>query len=100
MANKPTTKNSSKMPLGHAKFNKPAEDYAPPHTMTGKKLTGQEAMRQGEYAEDKAAKDVDHFDPIKNGVGYGKTKEPKTSGIEMRGAGAATKGKISRGPMA
>jgi hypothetical protein len=26
--------------------------------------------------------------------------EPKTSGIEMRGAGAATKGRMSRGPMA
>jgi hypothetical protein len=30
-----------------------------------------------------------------------KTKgEPKTSGIKMRGAGAATKGVVSRGPMA
>ena len=26
--------------------------------------------------------------------------EPKTSGIEMRGAGAATKGRMCRGPMA
>lgn len=25
---------------------------------------------------------------------------PKTTGIEMRGAGAATKGRMSRGPMA
>jgi hypothetical protein len=29
-----------------------------------------------------------------------KTRGPKTDGIEMRGAGAATKGRMSRGPMA
>ena len=29
-----------------------------------------------------------------------KTREPKSTGIEMRGAGAATKGRVSRGPMA
>ena len=27
-------------------------------------------------------------------------KEPKTSGVKMRGTGAATKGTMSRGPMA
>jgi hypothetical protein len=29
-----------------------------------------------------------------------KNRPPKTDGIEMRGAGAATKGRMSRGPMA
>ena len=97
---KATKKNSSKLPLGHAKFNKPAEDYAPPHTMKGKKVTGQEPMEHGEYAEDKTANSATLKEALRNGIGYGKTKEPKTSGIEMRGAGAATKGRMSRGPMA
>jgi hypothetical protein len=33
-------------------------------------------------------------------VTLGKLKEIKTSGIKMRGVGAATKGTMSRGPMA
>jgi hypothetical protein len=34
------------------------------------------------------------------GISKGNTSEPKTSGIETRGNGAATKGRIARGPMA
>ena len=82
------------------KFNKPASTYAKPHTMTGKKITGQEAMDEGTYVQEKSAKDTSLKDPVKSGVSYGMTKETKTSGIKMRGAGAATKGRISRGPMA
>lgn len=33
-------------------------------------------------------------------VTIGPLYEPKTTGIKMRGAGAATKGTMSRGPMA
>jgi hypothetical protein len=33
-------------------------------------------------------------------VTIGPLHEPKTTGIKMRGAGAATKGTMSRGPMA
>ena len=96
---KPTTKNSPAVQTGHARNNKPANDYAIPHTMQGKKITGNEVMERGEYATSKAGKDVDIKDPLPNGVSYGQAKE-KTSGIEMRGAGAATKGRMSRGPMA
>ena len=39
---------------------------------------------------------VKHSTPVT----IGKLGEPKTSGIKMRGAGAATKGFMSRGPMA
>jgi len=56
-------------------------------------------MERGTYAREKAAKDVTNSDPIKGGVSYGMAVE-KTDGIEMRGAGAATKGRMSRGPMA
>jgi hypothetical protein len=74
--------------------------YAEPHTMDGKKITGQEKVDSRTYAYEKSAKDADLKDPVRNGVSYGVSKEPKTSGIEMRGAGAATKGRMSRGPMA
>ena len=77
-----------------------AAKYAEPHTMVATKITGEEVMKAGTYAYEKSAKDAELKDPVPNGVSYGKTKEPKTSGIEMRGAGAATKGRMSRGPMA
>jgi len=99
---KATKKNSPAVRTGHAKNDKPASDYAAPHTMSGKKYTVEsfQAMEDAiPYSTTKAAKDVNIKDPIPNGVGYGQAKE-KTSGIEMRGAGAATKGRMSRGPMA
>ena len=83
-----------------AKDNKPASKYAKPHTMDGKMIDGTEVMEAGEYAHTKAAKDVKIKDPLPNGVSYGVDMEPKTTGIEMRGAGCATKGRMSRGPMA
>ncbi len=59
-------------------------------------------------APSKHIKDIAHVDVFTNtndtdrstSVTLGKLNEPKTSGIKMRGAGAATKGTMSRGPMA
>jgi hypothetical protein len=80
-----------------------ASVYAAPHDMNGKTSksveTGMAPMEAGVYANTKAAKDVDLKDPVPNGVSYGMGKE-KTDGVKMRGAGAATKGTMSRGPMA
>ena len=93
---KPTTKNSSPMPLGHAKENKDASVYK----SNGASVeAGMAPMKAGVYANTKAAKDVDIKDPVPNGVSYGTARE-KTDGITMRGYGAATKGIKSRGPMA
>ena len=39
---------------------------------------------------------VKHSTPVT----IGELKEPKTTGIKMRGSGAATRGFMSRGPMA
>jgi hypothetical protein len=73
-----------------------AKVYAKPHTMTGKEVKastnpGKEPNRSkldtldmSVGAESKSAGD----------------KQVKTSGIKMRGTGAATKGLMSRGPMA
>ena len=74
--------------------NKPASTYAKPHTMSGK----------GVDAKESVVKSGNSVDAIKMSLGSqvfkSQNDEVKTSGIEMRGAGAATKGRMSRGPMA
>jgi hypothetical protein len=94
---KPTTKNSSAMPLGHAKNNKDAKSYEGNGTSVA---AGMAPMKSGEYAYTKSAKDASITDPVPNGVSYGNSKEPKTDGIITRGNGAATKGLKARGSMA
>lgn len=77
-----------------------ADVYATPHTMTGKVINGAEVMEEGgEWGRRKSAREASIKDPLISGVSYGIGHE-KTDGIEMRGTGAATKGKMSRGPMA
>jgi len=97
---KPTTKNSSKLVVGKNRDDKPASDYARPHTMAGKVIDGTEVMEMGDYATEKSAKTANIKDPLPpSAVSWGKgtTKE---DGLETRGNGAATKGRIARGPMA
>ncbi len=72
-----------------------AKVYATPHTMTGKVVK----------ATDNPGSGPDHSDANTVNMSVGNiSRRPqpaaKTSGIKMRGAGAATKGFMSRGPMA
>jgi hypothetical protein len=72
-----------------------AKVYAPPHTMKGNKVVATENPGSG--------KNLSRADTVEMTVGnINKSSggEPKTSGIKMRGTGAATKGLMSRGPMA
>ena len=69
--------------------------YATPHTMTGKVVTASPNPGSG----------PDHSDANTVNMSVGninRRAQPaaKTTGIKMRGAGAATKGFMSRGPMA
>ena len=73
----------------------PAETYAEPHTMSGKKIT---------TAKSAVTKPGNGVDQVNMSVG-GYTKnnnQPvnKHGGMKQRGSGAATKGFTSRGPMA
>jgi hypothetical protein len=78
------------------KFNGQATEYAPPHTMSGKVFNvasveagvadNKEYLRNANVSV--ANSRSNDYPPI------------KTDGIQMRGTGAATKGKMSRGPMA
>ena len=72
-----------------------ASVYATPHTMTGKVVK----------ASDNPGSGPDHSDANTVNMSVGninRRAQPaaKTTGIKMRGAGAATKGFMSRGPMA
>ena len=83
----PTTKNSPKVVTGKNPNNKPAETYASRGT--------QDKLK---YIEGKQA--IDDLNPSAGTVSKGNYKPIKTTGIETRGNGAATKGRIARGPMA
>ena len=67
--------------------------YAPPHTMTGKPVK----------ASTNSGPDYSDASTVNMTVGNINRRsfpEAKTTGIVTRGNGAATKGRIARGPMA
>jgi hypothetical protein len=73
-----------------------ANVYAKPHTMSGKVVKPSENPGK----EPNRSK-LDTLDPSIVNLSKSAGNEPtKTSGIKMRGTGAATKGVMSRGPMA
>jgi hypothetical protein len=73
-----------------------AEVYAKPHTMDGK--AGVDIKNSGYQGGNRlTANDVNMS--VGN-ISRDPYKEPKTSGIKIRGTGAATKGVMARGPMA
>jgi hypothetical protein len=76
-----------------------ASVYAQPHDMSGKAITA-----DTEYKTDPNTMSADESTPggmPSRRVSIGNmTRGPKTTGIKMRGTGAATKGVMSRGPMA
>ena len=69
-----------------------ASVYAPPHTMDGKAMKASSGPNRSK------------LDTLDVAIGaYSKSagdEQAKTTGIKMRGAGCATKGVMSRGPMA
>ena len=66
--------------------------YAEPHTMDGKKVTAKVPEKRGTAY-------MNEMNISVGGASKGNYKEPKTSGIKIRGTGAATKGVMARGPM-
>ena len=93
---KPTKKNSPAIHKPAKKFNGPASEYAPPHTMDDKPVSvtsvhagvesNKEYLRNANVSV--ANSRSNDYPPV------------KTSGIKIRGTGAATKGLMARGPMA
>jgi hypothetical protein len=69
--------------------------YATPHTMTGKEAKISSNPGSGPDRSSASTVNMSVGNITRN-----PQPEAKTSGIKMRGAGAATKGVMSRGPMA
>ena len=69
--------------------------YAKPHTMDGK------AMKVTSNGKEPSSSKLDTLDVSVGAISKSAGNEAiKTTGIKMRGTGAATKGLMSRGPMA
>jgi len=66
--------------------------YAKPHTMDAKKDKAQVPEKTGDAY-------MNEMNPSVAGISKGNYKETKTTGIKIRGTGAATKGVMARGPM-
>lgn len=81
-----------------------AEVYAEPHTMSGKKIGTKEVMKAVSRPPDPNTLSSKQMTPGGQNVARVSMGDPasdnvKTTGIKMRGTGAATKGVMSRGPM-
>lgn len=73
-----------------------ASVYAKPHTMTGKAVKAEENPGKAPNRSK-----LDEYDVSIGAISKSAGNEPtKTSGIKIRGTGAATKGVMARGPMA
>jgi uncharacterized protein (DUF2141 family) len=75
--------------------------YAEPHTMSGGKVDTKECISVARDPNTLAAKDVKPGKPaMRVSMGDPNADDVKTTGIKIRGTGAATKGVMARGPMA
>lgn len=79
-----------------AKNNKPASAYAKPHTMSGKAAP----ISTNPGKEPNRSKLSEYDVSVGNVSKSAGDEKVKTSGIKIRGTGAATKGTMARGPMA
>ena len=95
MATNVKTKPAEAYPLGHAKENKAAEAYV----KNGVGVNFMEEVTKREFTNKKAAYEVSSKDPAMTvSVGYNDVVNPYGTG-EMRGYGAATKGRKISGKM-
>jgi len=72
----------------------PASVYAQPHTSGGKALEEKDIGFSVQMPTRK------NWTPLNGGVSIGHNDTVESTGIETRGNGAATKGRMARGPMA
>ena len=70
-----------------------AKTYAAPHDMSGK-------ATQPKVNTESGAKVMDNLNVSIGTISKGNYPETKTTGIQVRGGKAQTKGKMARGPMA
>jgi hypothetical protein len=81
-----------------------ADVYAKPHTMKGTAMSAKDVMKAVSRKPDPNTLKATDMKPggqpaPRVSAGDPDRQDVKTSGIKMRGTGAATKGVMSRGPM-
>jgi hypothetical protein len=81
-----------------------ADVYAKPHTMKGTAMSAKDAMKAVSRKPDPNTLKATDMKPggqpaPRVSAGDPDRDDVKTTGIKMRGTGAATKGTMSRGPM-
>ena len=81
-----------------------ADVYAKPHTMKGTAMSAKDAMKAVSRKPDPNTLKATDMKPggqpaPRVSAGDPNRDDVKTTGIKMRGTGAATKGVMSRGPM-
>lgn len=72
--------------------------YAEPHTMAGKKVDVNTTPAKA-LMDKKGSACMNEMNISAGTISKGNYPEAKTSGIKIRGTGAATKGVMARGPM-
>jgi hypothetical protein len=82
-----------------------ADIYAAPHTMKGKAMSSKDAMMAVSRPPDPNTLSSKQMTPggqpsPRVSMGDPNRDDVKTTGIKIRGTGAATKGVMARGPMA
>jgi hypothetical protein len=78
-----------------------AKTYAKPHTMSGGSVDTKDCISIKTDPNTLAAKDMKPGQPTyRVSAGNPNRDDAKKTGVETRGNGAATKGRIARGPMA
>lgn len=76
--------------------NKPAEKYAKPHTMSGASVSNELPAMSTQSGKDY----MNEMNISVGNISKGNYPAAKTTGVETRGNGAATKGRKAFGPMA
>ena len=82
-----------------------AKVYAEPHTMKGKAMNAKDSMMAVSRPPDPNTLAANKLKPggqpaLRVSAGDPAANDVKTTGIKIRGTGAATKGTMARGPMA
>ena len=98
-----TKKNSPAIRTGKGKTNGPAAEYAAPHDMDGTRFAVDAIEKNPNNPEIGLKVPMptrENWTPLNGTVSIGNNNEIKTDGQKMRGAGAAERGFMSRGPMA
>jgi hypothetical protein len=98
---KPTKKDSPAVKVGAGKTNGSGADYAPPHKMSGERISPKTDSYVTKDPNTLTSKQLNRNQgTLRVSMGDPGADDVKTEGQKMRGSGAAERGFMSRGPMA